>query len=87
MAKTYTSSFSDCKCNIMIRGEFINNMESIIPEFEKSLFNPLDDVGQDLLELGIDSLIGNEVIRDIPIVSSLIGVIKVGYNIHEGIYC
>lgn len=58
-------------------------MKPIIPEFEKSLFEPLEDVSQNLLELGIDTLTGNKLIKQIPIVNSLVGVIKVGYNIHE----
>ncbi len=58
-------------------------MKPIIPEFEKSLFEPLEDVSQNLLELGIDTLTENELIKQIPIVNSLVGVIKVGYNIHE----
>lgn len=68
---------------LKIRGEFINNMEPIVPEFERSLFAPLEDAGQNLVELGIDTLTENELVKQIPIVNSLIGVIKVGYNLHE----
>lgn len=41
------------------------------------------DIGIDYAELGIDSLITNDVAKEIPILKSIIAICKIGYNIHE----
>ncbi|MEN9432744.1 MAG: hypothetical protein RLZZ422_333 [Pseudomonadota bacterium] len=42
----------------------------------ESLNKSLTDTTTDFLEIGIDSLINNEILQEIPIVKSLIGTIK-----------
>ena len=46
-------------------------MNEIIPSFEVSLFEPSFSSAIDYLELGIDSIIENETIKGIPVVSTL----------------
>lgn len=63
-----------------------NNSEvitTIVPAFETSLFNPVFDTSMDYIELGIDSLLKDGVLKDIPIVGSLIGAGKFVYNIAD----
>lgn len=59
-------------------------MEKIIPIFEESLFNPsLRDVTVEMIEFGIDSILDEGLIKNIPIVRLLIGGVKTMQNIHE----
>ena len=44
----------------------------LIPSFKKSLFDTTIDIGVDLLELPIDLLTENEIIKDIPIVGTIV---------------
>ena len=58
-------------------------MEKLIDDFEKSLFNPVQPVVIDLTELSIDSLMDDGILKDLPIVSTIIGVLKISKNIHD----
>ena len=58
-------------------------MEKIIDDFEKSLFDPAKPVVSDYLEMGIDSFINDGVLKDLPIVNTITGVLKIGKNIHD----
>lgn len=58
-------------------------MNEIIPSFEVSLFEPSFSSTIDYLELGIDSIIENETIKGIPVVSTLFGIGKTVYNLRE----
>lgn len=58
-------------------------MDKLIEDFEKSLFTNIGELTYDYAELGIDSIINNGMLKDIPIVRSLIGVLKIGKNIHD----
>ena len=61
-----------------------NEYSSLINDFEYSVFdNSLSDVGIDYAELSIDSFVTNEIIKEIPILKSIIAICKIGYNIHE----
>lgn len=46
--------------------------DELIPSFKKSLFNNIGDIGADLLELPIDLFTENEVIKDIPVVGTIV---------------
>lgn len=46
--------------------------DELIPSFKKSLFNNIEDIGADLLELPIDLFTENEVIKDIPVVGTIV---------------
>lgn len=58
-------------------------MDKLVENFEKSLFNNMEELTYDYAELGIDSIITNGVLKDIPIVRSFMGVLKIGKNIHD----
>ena len=59
-------------------------MNEIIPFFEKSIFDPtIADVGIEITEIGIDSLINNPIVQSLPIAKAEIGVAKTAQNIHD----
>ena len=58
-------------------------MEKLVPALRESLFTPTYDLTGELLELGIDSLLDNEILKSIPVVNSITTLCKVGYNLHE----
>ena len=58
-------------------------MDELTENFEKSLFNNSKETLSDYLEVGIDSFINDGVLRDIPIVKTIVTVLKVGKNIHD----
>lgn len=58
-------------------------MDKIIPSFASSLFDGSKDSIGDITELGIDSLLGDGVFKDLPIVSMLVGVKNTYQNIHD----
>ena len=55
----------------------------IIENFEKSIFDDSKDIIGDYLEIGIDSIIDNGILKEIPIVKTIVGVLKVGKNVHD----
>jgi len=57
-------------------------MNELIPEFKKSLFQKIEDVGQEYLEFGIDAIFKRG-IRELPIVKSIVAGVKTVYIIHE----
>lgn len=58
-------------------------MDELVENFEKSLFNDSKDIIGDYLEIGIDSIIDEGVLKEIPIVKTIVGVLKVGKNVHD----
>ena len=58
-------------------------MDELTDSFEKSLFNDSNDVISDYLELGVDSFISDEILKEIPIVKSIASVLRIGKNIHD----
>ena len=58
-------------------------MEKIVPAFKNSLFEKLDDIGMEIAEVGIDSILDEGLLKEIPIVSTFRGIIKIGYNLHD----
>ena len=59
-------------------------MDKIIPAFETTLFDPtLSDACIDIAELGIDSLLDDDIFKSIPIVNTLVGLGKTAQNIHD----
>lgn len=55
----------------------------LIPSFEESLFSPVWDTSIDYIELGIDTLFKDGLLKDIPIAGSIIGAGKFVYNIAD----
>ncbi len=71
--------------------ELINENNNLISDANKNisdkllneLFNPTLDLSIDYSEIYIDDIIENEIIKEIPIVKSIIGVIKSGISINQ----
>ena len=58
-------------------------MDKLAEDFKKSLFNDSNEALSDYLEVGIDSFINDGILKDIPIVKTIVTVLKVGKNIHD----
>lgn len=58
-------------------------MDQLTEDFEKSLFSDTKDVLGDYIEIGIDSFINDGILKDIPIVNTIVAVLKAGKNIHD----
>lgn len=58
-------------------------MDELTQDFEKSLFRESADTIGDYLELGIDSFVNDGVLKDLPIVNTIVAVLKVGKNIYD----
>lgn len=58
-------------------------MDELADSFEKSLFIDSNDVISDYLELRVDSFISDGILKEIPIVKSIVSVLKIGKNIHD----
>lgn len=61
-------------------------MNELIPEFNDSLIIDSADLVGDYLELGIDSVLDNEIAKEIPVLKSLISVGKITRSIRERNY-
>lgn len=55
----------------------------LIPSFKKSLFDKSIDVSADLMELPIDLITENEVIKDIPVVGTIVKLGKMAITIRD----
>ena len=55
-------------------------MDQLTEDFEKSLFSDTKDVLGDYIEIGIDSFINDGILKDIPIVNTIVAVLKAGKN-------
>ena len=58
-------------------------MDKLTEDFEKSLFNNSKGVLGDYIEVGIDSFINDGILKDIPIVKSIVSVLNIGKNVHD----
>ncbi len=59
-------------------------MDKIVPAFETTLFDStLSGACVEMAELGIDSLLDDGVFKNIPIVSTLVGIGKTAQNLHD----
>lgn len=58
-------------------------MNELVPEFNDSLLIDSSDIIGDYLELGIDSILDNESLKEIPIIKTFIGVGKITKSIRE----
>lgn len=59
-------------------------MDELVPVFEDSLFgSSIADVGIEFAELGIDSILSDGVLKEIPIVGTIVGVGKLAHNVHD----
>ena len=58
-------------------------MDKLTEDFEKSVFNNSKEVLEDYIEVGIDSFINDGILKDIPIVKSIVSVLNIGKNVHD----
>lgn len=58
-------------------------MDKLIEDFKESLFENSEELVGDYTELGIDSFINDGVLKDIPIVKTIVSVLKIGKNVHD----
>lgn len=58
-------------------------MSELIPSLKKSLFDKTVDLSSDLLEIPIDALIDNDIIKEIPVVGSIVKLGKAAVTIKE----
>lgn len=58
-------------------------MNEIVPEFNDSLVIDSSDIVGDYLELGIDSILENDSLKEIPIIKTFISVGKIAKSIRE----
>ena len=58
-------------------------MNYLLPSFRDSIFSPLSDPASELLETGIDMILESDALKEIPIVSTVSAVCKIGINLHE----
>lgn len=58
-------------------------MSELIPALKDTLFSSTHDVLSEYAELGIDSLLENNALKELPIISTITAICKVGYNLHE----
>lgn len=50
-------------------------MDNLIPSFSASLFDPTIEIGKDALDLGIDAVLEDGLLKDIPIVGRITSVL------------
>lgn len=59
-------------------------MDKLVTDFKDSLFNStLKDVAVDVTELGIDSILDNDLLKSLPIAKTLIGIGNFAQNLHD----
>lgn len=58
-------------------------MNELVPALKETLFAPTYEIVSEYAEIGIDSLLESDVLKDIPVVGTMAAICKVGYNIHE----
>ena len=58
-------------------------MDKLTEDFSKSVFNNSKEVLEDYIEVGIDSFINDGILKDIPIVKSIVSVLNIGKNVHD----
>ena len=58
-------------------------MSELVPTLKDTLFSPTYEIVAEYAEIGIDALLDNEVLKGIPVVSTLSSICKIGYNLHE----
>lgn len=59
-------------------------MDKLIPSFERSMFSTIfNDIGSDYLEISIDSILENDLLKELPICKTVIGVGRTIQNIRE----
>ena len=58
-------------------------MSDLVPSLRDSVLDPSVDFIEEICEIGIDSILDNTILREIPIVKAVAAICGVGANIHE----
>ena len=58
-------------------------MDELVPAFESSLFEQPIEIGSELLEIGIDSVLKDGLLKDIPIVGTILNAGKFAQNLYD----
>lgn len=58
-------------------------MNNIIPSFEKSLFSEGKELIKDIMEVGIDSILSEGLLKDIPIVNFFVSTKNIAQTLHD----
>ena len=58
-------------------------MSELVPALKETLFSQNYEIVAEYAEIGIDALLDNEVLKEIPVVGTLSSLCKIGYNLHE----
>ncbi len=56
-------------------------MDSFNKEFSKSILNKGADISKDLAEIGLDSILNDGLLKDVPVISALTALFKMGKTI------
>ncbi|NPD47224.1 hypothetical protein [Lentimicrobium sp. S6] len=59
------------------------DQKGISNELVSELFNPTFDLSIDYSEIYIDDLIENETLKEIPIIKSIVGIVRTGIAINQ----
>lgn len=57
--------------------------KKLIPVMRDTIFGEIEDCSKELLEIGIDFIMDEGLLKDLPIVNLICGVCKIGINITE----
>ena len=59
------------------------NTEELVVSFENSISTDICDMVGDLAEVGLDAIMDDGILKDIPIISTVVNLYKIGYTIRE----
>lgn len=59
------------------------NTEELVVSLENSLSSDIFDTVGDLVEVGLDAVMDDGILKDIPILSTVVGLYRIGYTIRE----
>ena len=51
-------------------------MSQLVPSFKDTLFSTTHEIVADYAEIGLDALLDNEVLKEIPVVKTLSSIVK-----------
>lgn len=59
------------------------NTEELVVSFENSISTDICDMVGDLAEVGLDAIMDDGILKDIPIISTVVGLYRIGHTIRE----
>lgn len=62
-------------------------MDKLLSDFRDSIFtDAFNSYGGDIIETGVDSLLGDGLLKDVPVINTIMGVIKTVLSIRERMF-